>query len=125
MSMDASTAADFPSHALEMPPWKSVVSHIAALAVALLFISAGVWKITDPFGWSRMLEELLVPYRFSLPFTLVLAVTETFAGTLILVPRFRRWGAWIAAALLFAFIGYIGFNYTALLRQDCTCFSWV
>src|SRR5579862_1266974 len=123
--MDASMMADLPSRSLEMPPWKSVVSHIAAFAVAALFISAGVWKITDPFGWSRMLEQLLVPYQFSLPITLVLAVTETFAGTLILVPRFRRWGAWIAAALLVAFMIYIGFNYSALLGKDCSCFPWV
>lgn len=125
MVMDASSMADIPSQTLEMPPWKSVVSHLAALAVAVLFVTAGVWKITDPFGWSRMLEQLLVPYQFSLPFTLALAVSETFAGVLVLVPRFRRWGASLAAVLLVVFMIYIGFNYSALLGKDCSCFPWV
>lgn len=108
-----------------MPPWKSVVSHLAALAVAVLFVSAGVWKITDPFGWSRMVEQLRVPYQISLPLTLALAISETFTGVLILVPRFRRWGAWLAAVLLVVFMIYIGFNYSALIGKDCSCFPWV
>jgi len=123
--MDASSTADLPTHVLEMPPWKSVASHIAALAVAVLFISAGVWKITSPFQVSRMLEQLLVPFQFSIPLTLALAVSETVAGVLVLIPRFRRWGAWLAAALLLAFMGYIAINYSALVGRDCSCFPWV
>jgi uncharacterized membrane protein YphA (DoxX/SURF4 family) len=117
--------ADLPSHTLEMPPWKSVVNHIAALVVAVLFIAAGVWKITNPFAVSRMLEQLLVPYQVSIPLTLALALSETFAGVLVLVPRFRRWGAWLAAALLLAFMVYIGINYSSLIGRDCSCFPWV
>jgi uncharacterized membrane protein YphA (DoxX/SURF4 family) len=123
--MDASSTADLPSNVLEMPPWKSVASNIAALAVAVLFISAGVWKVTSPFQVSRMLEQLLVPYQLSIPLTLTLAVCETLAGVLVLVPRFRRWGAWLAAALLLAFMVYIGINYSALVGRDCSCFPWV
>ena len=123
--MDASSMADLHGQTLEMPPWKSVVNHIAAVAVAVLFISAGVWKITNPFAVSRMLEQLLVPYQVSIPLTLALAVSETFAGVLVLVPRFRRWGAWIAAGLLLAFMVYIGINYSSLIGRDCSCFPWV
>jgi uncharacterized membrane protein YphA (DoxX/SURF4 family) len=110
---------------LEMPPWKGVVSHLAAFLVAVLFLSAGVWKITDPFGWARMVEQLRVPYQFSLPATLALAVSETFAGVLILVPRFRRWGAWLASLLLVVFMIYIAANYSALVGKECSCFPWV
>jgi uncharacterized membrane protein YphA (DoxX/SURF4 family) len=117
--------ADLPSQTLEMPPWKSIANHIAALIVAILFIAAGVWKITNPFAVSRMLEQLLVPYSLSIPFTLTLAVLETFAGVLVIVPRFRRWGAWIAAALLLAFMIYVGYNYNHLIGRDCSCFPWV
>jgi uncharacterized membrane protein YphA (DoxX/SURF4 family) len=123
--MDASSTADFQTHSLEMPPWKSVVNHLAAFAVAILFIAAGVWKITSPFAVSRMLEQLLVPVTLSMPLTLALAVSETFAGVLVIVPRFRRWGAWLAALLLLAFLIYIGFNYSALVGRDCSCFPWV
>jgi len=122
--MSASSAADLP-RSLELPPWKSVVNHLAALAVAVLFIVGGVWKAVDPFVWSRMVEQLLVPPQFSIPLTLALSVGETFAGALILVPRFRRWGAWLASGLLIVFMIYIGINYHALLGRDCSCFPWV
>jgi len=122
--MDASSTAALP-HTLELPPWKSVANHIAALAVAVLFVTAGVWKAIDPFAWSRMVEQLLVPAQFSTPLTLALAVGETAAGVLILVPRFRRWGAWLSSLLLVAFMIYIGINYNALIGRDCSCFPWV
>lgn len=108
-----------------MPAWKRIPNHIAALAVALLFLTAGIWKMTDPFTWARMVEDLRVPYQYSLPLTLMLAVGETLAGALVLVPRFRRWGASLAALLLVIFMIYIGANYSTLLGKDCSCFPWV
>lgn len=123
--MEASSSADFPSRSLELPPWKSVASHIAAFAVAVLFVSAGVWKITSPFQVSRLMEQMLVPYQLSMALTLCLAVSETFAGVLVLVPRFRKWGAWLATLLLLAFMLYIGFNYKRLVGMACSCFPWV
>jgi|SRR5579872_2801571 len=123
--MDASSSTAALPRTLELPPWKGVVNHFAALAVAVLFVVGGVWKAVDPFAWSRMAEQLLVPPQFSIPLTLALAVGETFAGTLILVPRFRRWGAWLASLLLVVFMIYIGINYNALIGRDCSCFPWV
>ncbi len=111
--------------AWELPAWKNIGSHIAAAAVAILFLTAGVWKITDPFTWRTMAEQLLVPVAFSLPLTLALAVSETFAGVLVLVPRFRRWGAWLVGLLLVVFMIYVGWNYSALLGKECSCFPWV
>ena len=122
--MDASSAAEFP-RSLELPPWKSVIGHLAALAVAIIFISAGVWKITQPFMWQTMVEELKVPFQFSLPLTIALGVLETFAGVTVLVPRFRRWGGWLSAALLVAFMIYIGANYSTLIGKDCSCIPWL
>src|SRR5258708_20692767 len=123
--MDASTMADLPSHPLEMPPWKTVASHAAALITAILFLTAGVWKITHPFEFSRMAEQLGVPYSVSIPLTLMLSISETLAGVLVLVPRFRGWGAWLAIGLLVVFMGYIGFNYSTLIGKDCSCFPWM
>jgi uncharacterized membrane protein YphA (DoxX/SURF4 family) len=105
--------------------WKTVASHAAAIAVAILFLTAGIWKMSQPFTWARMVEDLRVPYQFSLPLTLTLAIVETLAGALILVPRFRRWGGALAALLLVAFMIYIGVNYSALLGKECSCFPWV
>jgi uncharacterized membrane protein YphA (DoxX/SURF4 family) len=105
--------------------WKTYASHAAAVIVALLFLTAGIWKMTQPFTWARMVEDLRVPYQLSLLATLALAVSETLAGMLILVPRFRRWGAYLAGLLLVVFMVYIGINYSALLGKECSCFPWV
>jgi uncharacterized membrane protein YphA (DoxX/SURF4 family) len=104
---------------------KTYASHIAAFAVALLFLTAGIWKMTQPFTWARMVEDLRVPYQLSLLATLALAVSETTAGALVLFPKFRRWGAALAGLLLIVFMIYIGINYSALLGKECSCFPWV
>jgi uncharacterized membrane protein YphA (DoxX/SURF4 family) len=123
--MDATTVASLKGRPVAMPAWKSAVSLIGAVLTALLFLSAGLWKMSDPFGWSRMLEQLLMPYQFSLPSTLLLAVGETTAGVLVLIPRMRRWGALLAGVLLLVFMGYIGMHYSSLIGRDCSCFPWV
>src|SRR5271169_2750354 len=123
--MSASTAASPLSPSITMPPWKMAASHVAAAFVAILFIGAGVYKAVDPFHWSRLLEELLFPPAYSLPFTVLLSVGEIFGGVLILIPRFRRWGAAITTLMLVGFMGYIGIHYSQLIGKDCSCFPWV
>jgi uncharacterized membrane protein YphA (DoxX/SURF4 family) len=113
------------SRFLDLPAWKSLVGHLAALLVSILFIVSGVWKIVDPFTFRTMAEQLKVPYLFSTALTLALGVGETLAGALILVPRFRRWGAWLAILLLAGFMLYMGVNYSTLAGQDCSCFPFV
>lgn len=125
MGMSASTALEFPGRSMEMPAWKSAGGHVAAILVALLFLSSGIWKILDPIVWSKNLEEFLVPTWLSTPGTLALSVSETLAGVLILVPGFRRWGAWLASLLLVAFMVWVGWHYTALVGKDCSCFPIV
>jgi uncharacterized membrane protein YphA (DoxX/SURF4 family) len=105
--------------------WKATVSHVAAFLIALLFIIAGVWKITDPFAASARLAEARVPGSLSLIGACLLGIGETFAGVLILVPRFRRWGAWLAGAMLVFFLVYIGVFYGELRGEECNCFPWV
>src|SRR5436190_1606615 len=56
---------------------------------------------------------------------LFLGIVETFAGVLVLVPRFRRWGATLGGLLLVVFMIYIGVNYEALRGAECSCFPWV
>ena len=113
------------SRSVDTPAWKTVAGHLAAFATALLFLSAGIWKITDPFGWTTMVEQLKVPYQISLPVTLLLGISETLAGVLVLVPRFRRWGAMLASLLLVVFMIYIGIFYSELIGKDCSCFPWM
>jgi len=120
--MSASTTAGPLAGSVEMPSWKTLVSHAAAVVVAFLFIAAGVYKAVDPYKFANLAHNLLVWKDWTLPLALGLAVAETTAGVLILIPRFRRWGALLAGFLLVAFMGYIGWNYKALIGRDCSCF---
>ncbi len=110
---------------LDLPNWQRVGSAAAAFFLMLVFVSSGVWKITDPFTWSAALGQFRIPSSLSLPFTLALGIIETLAGVLILVPRFRRWGSLLVCVLLAVFMVYIGANYSVLAGKDCSCFPIV
>jgi uncharacterized membrane protein YphA (DoxX/SURF4 family) len=120
-------AAGFPraSDGPELAQWKSMVSGIAALLLAIIFFASGAWKISAPFQWSQALTEFQVPADLALPFTIALGIAETFAAVLILVPRFRRWGSWLIGLLLVAFMLYIGAKYSVLAGKECSCFPLV
>lgn len=121
----SSTAANPVSTSIDTPAWKSGIGHVAAAFVAILFIGAGLYKAVDPFHWSRLLEELLFPPAYSLPFTVLLSIGEVFGGIMILIPRYRRIGATVTGLMLLGFMGYIGIHYSQLIGKDCSCFPWV
>jgi uncharacterized membrane protein YphA (DoxX/SURF4 family) len=110
---------------LDLPAWKKAIGGVCAVLLAILFFVSGAWKLTDPFVWSQALSEFRVASALTLPGTLALGIGEMLGAVLILVPRFRRWGAWLLGLLLVVFIIYIGANYSALLGKDCTCFPLV
>lgn len=109
----------------DLPRWKITLTTIFASLLALLFFVSGSWKLTDPLQWSQALTQFLVPSKLALPFTLLLGIGEAFGAVLILVPRFRRWGGWLLAFLLIAFMLYMGLNYNSLAGKECTCFPLV
>lgn len=111
--------------AVDLPAWKNAVSTVSAWILAILFASAGVWKIVDPIDWSARLAQMKVPGDVALPFTIALGITEAFAAVLLVVPRFRRWGAWLTGLLLVVFMAYVAWNYEALTGADCSCFPWL
>jgi uncharacterized membrane protein YphA (DoxX/SURF4 family) len=124
--MDDSMAQEEVSAApFEPSIWKCAVSTTAAVVLATIFLVAGVWKITDPFSAAVRLTQVRLPADLSLPAAILLGISETYAGVLILVPRFRRWGAALTSLLLVAFLIYITVNYNALRGEDCGCFPWV
>ncbi len=108
-----------------MPAWKGLLSIGAAVLLGLLFIVAGVWKITDPYGAATRMIQAKVWPDLSILAAIFLGTAETFAGVLLMVPRFRRWGAWLTGFLLLVFMVYIGINYNALQGAECTCFPWL
>jgi uncharacterized membrane protein YphA (DoxX/SURF4 family) len=109
----------------DLPAWKKAIGGVCAVLLAILFVVTGAWKLSDPYRWSEFLEQLRVSSVFALPGTLALGVGEMFGAVLILVPRFRRWGAWLIGFLLVVFMIYIGTNYSALIGKDCSCFPLV
>jgi uncharacterized membrane protein YphA (DoxX/SURF4 family) len=110
---------------LELPGWKTALSWAAAFVLSLLFLTSGIWKITDVTGWAQRLAQAKVPEGLSVAGALGFGIAETVAGVWILVPRFRRWGALLAGVLLVLFLGYFALNYSALRGQDCSCFPWL
>ena len=97
----------------------------AAVLLALLFLSSGIWKITDVTGWAVRLTQAKVPEWLSIPGTIAIGVTETVAGVFLLAPRLRRWGALLSGALLAVFMVYFAIFYNDLRGADCSCFPWL
>src|SRR3984893_5230265 len=88
---------------VELTGWKTCLGGTSAVIMAVVFLVAGVWKITDAPGAAVRLAQMKVPGNLSLAATLLLGIAETFSAALILTPRLRRWGAWVMAGLLVAF----------------------
>ena len=99
-NMNDSMAQRAPALApLDLPGWKTSLNWISAILTSLLFIVAGLWKMTDPYGAAARLAQARVPENLSLAAALLLGIAETVAAVLVLVPRFRKWGAWLGSAL--------------------------
>jgi uncharacterized membrane protein YphA (DoxX/SURF4 family) len=109
----------------ELPGWKTALSSVAAALIALLFLASGIWKITDVQGAAMRMAQAKVPESLSQAAALLFGIAETVGGVLILVPRFRRWGAMITGVLLVAFMIFVGINYNALHGAECSCFPWL
>src|SRR5712671_5627879 len=106
---------------VEQRSWREVLNWTAAILISAVFLVAGLWKITDPIGAAVRLAQARVPESLSLLTTLGLGTLETFTGVLLLVPRFRRWGAMLGSLLLIAFMIFIGIHYNELRGTDCSC----
>ena len=109
----------------DLPAWKHILSVTCAVLLALLFLVSGLWKITDPFGAAARMAQAQVPASLSLAAALGFGVAEVFSGILLLVPRFRRWGAWLCGLMLVAFLVYFAIHYQTLRGEDCSCFPWL
>lgn len=105
--------------------WTDWLGWAAAVVMAVLWFSAGLWKLTDISGWQLKLTQLLLPVQLSLAGTLAVGVAEVVAGVLLLRPAWRRWGGWLSVALLAAFMAYMAVNYQTLQGEDCSCFPWL
>jgi len=119
------TAATFPETSSQTEGWKGTVGWVSAVLMAALWLVAGLWKLSDISGFQLKLNQLLVPVALTLPATLAVAVSEVFAGILLLRPAWRRLGGLFSTLLLVVFMAYIGYHYQTLIGEDCSCFPWL
>lgn len=105
--------------------WQNVASWIGAILVAALFLLAGVWKMSDPIEAGARLAQARVPGFLSEYAAVGFGVAETFSAILILIPRFRKLGAWLTGLMLIAFMVWVGYFYNELVGKECSCFPWI
>lgn len=120
-------AAEFPDaqDSFEVARWKRNVSLICAIALGLLFVVSGGWKVLAPFKTGELLEQARVPAGWGVLGAVSLGTLELFAAFLLFIPRLRRLGGLLSAGLLIFFIGWIGFFYQSLVGQECSCFPLI
>jgi uncharacterized membrane protein YphA (DoxX/SURF4 family) len=123
--MGATTTANLQGGTFELTGWKHILGHVAATIVGIIFLATGLAKIIFPFLVQQLFEQLLVPTWASMPLVIALGIAETLGGVLVLIPRYRRWGALLISALLAIFMLYVGVRYQALVGRDCSCFPWL
>lgn len=105
--------------------WRGWVAAGSAILLGVLFLVAGIWKLSDPFATEARMTQALIPKPLAMPVALMAGIGETWAGVLLLVPRWRRLGAWLAALALVAFMAYFAVFYSQLRGEDCSCFPWL
>lgn len=105
--------------------WQRWISHIAALLMGIVFLVSGVYKIVMPLDFAERATQILIPANLSVATAIALAITETFAAIMLLIPRYRRFGAFVMLGLLVAFCIYIGVNAERLAGEDCSCFPLI
>lgn len=108
-----------------VPGWKRYSSHIASILMAIVFLGSGGYKMLMPLDAAERLTQVLIPGNLSVLAAVSLAVTEIFAAIMLLMPRYRRFGASIMLAMLVAFCIYVGMHFEQLRGEDCGCFPLI
>lgn len=114
-----------PTILTEQRKWQTILNWFCAIAMAVVFLTAGLWKASDPAGAAVRLAQAKVPESLSVLAAVLFGIVETFTGVLLLIPRFRRWGSWLGSLLLISFMVFIGIHYRELIGTDCSCFPWL
>lgn len=101
-----------------------VVSALARLALAVVWLYSGWQKITEPVSTKQAVRayELFSDDTADL-IAIVLPIGELILGVLILIGLFLRFSAFISGVLLLVFIGGIGWAWSRGLSIDCGCFG--
>ncbi|HWE51229.1 MAG TPA: MauE/DoxX family redox-associated membrane protein [Bryobacteraceae bacterium] len=105
--------------------WLTAINWTSAVLMTVVFLVAGLWKITDPIGAAARLAQARVPESLSVFTATTLGTVEVFTGILLLIPAFRKWGSLLGSILMVAFMAFIGYHYKELTGAECSCFPWI
>lgn len=108
-----------------LPAWQFWTGTLCACLLAIFFLGAGIWKLSDPLATSARMVQALVPPSLALAAALLAGIVEAWAGVLLLIPKWRRWGALLCGVMLVVFMAYFAIFYDRLRGDDCTCFPWL
>lgn len=96
---------------------------IARLALAVLFLVAGVAKLSDRAGSRATLSRSGLPVSLATPLALALPVMELITAFALLPAGSATWGAWAALVLLAAFTFWSAAVLIRGIDTDCHCFG--
>jgi uncharacterized membrane protein YphA (DoxX/SURF4 family) len=105
--------------------WETIVAAIAGILLGVVYIVSGGWKVLQPYQAGELLEQARVPAGLGLLAAPALGAVELFAGILLFIPGYRRWGGLFGSALMIFFIGWIAYYYPQLVGHDCSCFPLI
>ncbi|WP_321477735.1 MauE/DoxX family redox-associated membrane protein [uncultured Paludibaculum sp.] len=115
----------FRTPALQTSAWQYWFGTVSAFLLALLFLVAGIWKLSDPLATETRMVQALIPTQLALATALAAGIAEIWSGVMLIVPRWRKWGAWLSGLMLLAFMVYFAVFYQKLQGADCSCFPWL
>jgi uncharacterized membrane protein YphA (DoxX/SURF4 family) len=107
------------------PSWVTIVVAIAGILLGIVFTVSGGWKVLQPYQAGELLEQARVPAGLGLLAAPALGAVELFAGILLFIPAYRRWGGLLGSALMIFFIGWIAYFYPQLVGRECNCFPLI
>jgi uncharacterized membrane protein YphA (DoxX/SURF4 family) len=125
MSEGMAVSAEHFGSMQESRGWLTAINWTSAVLMTVVFLVAGLWKITDPIGAAARLAQARVPESLSVFTATTLGTVEVFTGILLLIPAFRKWGSLLGSILMVAFMAFIGYHYKELTGAECSCFPWI
>ncbi|WP_143959132.1 MauE/DoxX family redox-associated membrane protein [Litoribacter populi] len=99
-----------------------IVSDIASLLLAMLFAYTAFTKWVDWQGTKSALYNQVFPIWMAEGILYGLPIIELAVAAMLLVNKWRRWGLWCSAMLMWLFIGYVALVMTGIFgRIPCSC----
>jgi peroxiredoxin/uncharacterized membrane protein YphA (DoxX/SURF4 family) len=96
---------------------------IARLLLAVVFILAGVAKLSDLKGSRKAITDFGLPAVLASPLALLLPLAELGVGAALIPASSAWWGALGALGLLLLFVVGISINLARGRKPDCHCFG--